>query len=139
MPTVAAVQSAIRTRLEANFTAITVRWKNEDFILPDTPAPFVLVELIVEDHSIAGYGGGRLANLWRTDARIEAHVFMIAGTAMATGLGYAEDICAVFRSQRVDDISYGGAEVFPGDGEIQDGNMAHVASTVIDLFFDKVG
>lgn len=141
MPTVAEVQSALRARAEANFTAAPLRFKNEGTALPvdggGAPAGFVYVELLVENAGIVAFGGGRGSNLQRSIGRIEAHVLTPVGYGLDTGLGWAEQFCAVFRGQRVDNINYGAAEVFPQDGKTEDGSYAHIATAIIDLSFDK--
>lgn len=139
MPTVAQVQAAIRTRLEANFSALELRWQNETEPLPDTPTAFVFVELVLENHGILAYGGGQGSNEWRTEGRIEAHVLVPVGTGVATGLAHAESICDVFRGQRVDSITYLGAEAFPGAGNTEDGSYCNVSTAIISLHFDKTG
>lgn len=138
MTTVADVHAAIRTRL-ASFTALTVRYRNEDRNLPLSPEGFVFVELIVDDSRIAAYGGGVGQNLHRTDAHIEANLFMPVDTGVAAGFAHAETICALFRSVRADGISYFDAEVYPGAGKSDDGNYEHCATALIRLQFDKNG
>ena len=142
MPTLPAATASIKARIAANFTAAAVRYHNEDTTLPDEPAPFVFVEIIVERPFIAGFGGGPGANLQRTQARIEAHVLVPVGRGIEDGLAWAELLCAVFRGQRVDDISYFGidgeiAQVFPADGRTEDGAYAHVATAIVPFFFDQ--
>ena len=139
MTTVAAAQAVIRARLEAQLPALSFKWQNESFIVPNTAAPFAHVELIVEGMEFAGFGGGRFANLQRTTGRIEAQVMVRANTAVATGYATAEDIAAVFRSFRDEDISCFTAEVFPEFGRTEDGNYNHVATVICDLHFDKIG
>lgn len=139
MTTVAAVQAAMRATLEAGFTAAPLRFKNEPAPLPDEPAPFVYVELAVEDHDFIAFGGGRGGNLQRTTGRIEAHVLVPVGTGVASGLLWAEAIAALFRGRRIDGVSYGSAEALPGAGRSDDGNYDLAAIVEIDLFFDKTG
>jgi hypothetical protein len=139
MTTVAAAQAVIRSLLETQLPALSFKWQNEKFIVPNTPAPFAHVELIVEGMEIIAFGGGRGANLQRTIGRIEAQVMVAANTAVATGLATAEDIAAVFRGYRDADISCFACEVFPETGATIDGNYAHVATTIVDLHFDKTG
>jgi hypothetical protein len=139
MPTVAAVQSAIRTRLEANFTALPLRWQNEHAPLPDDPTGFVHVEIDLRLPNFVAFGGGRGQNLQRVFGEINAHVLMPAGTGLAIGLQHAESICAVFRGLRVDDISYDAASPLPGTGTVTDGNYAHAAEAYISLYFDSLG
>lgn len=135
MPTVQTVQAAVRSRIEAVFSYAPLVFKNEGVDVPETA--FVYVELIVEDAEIIAYGGGRGNNLQRTNARIEAHVFIPVGEGVNQGLGWAETIAAIFRGTRLDDISCFDAEVFPMDGLSENGRFAHVATTIVSLYFDK--
>lgn len=139
MPTVAAVQSAIRTRLEANFTALPLRWLNEHAPLPDDPTGFVHVDIVMDPPQFIAHGGGRGFNLQRVTGAIAARVLMPSGTGMNAGEVHAESICAVFRGLRVDDISYGAASPIPGDASIEDGNYANVATALIEFYFDSLG
>lgn len=139
MTTLAQAQAAIRSRLEANYTATPLRWKNEDTPPPDTPVAFVHVEVIVERSYFAAFGGGRFANLQRTECRIEAHVLVPVGTGVNTGLTNAEAIAAVFRSYRDTDISCFAAQAFPESGHSQDGSYDHVATVIVDFHFDLTG
>lgn len=144
MTTVAEAQTLIRTRAEANFAAYPLRWKNEPAPLLDAPTAFVFVELIVEDASFVAFGGGRGANLQRSTGRIEAHFFLPlgipdSGTALTAALNNAEAFAAVFRSYRDTVISCFAAEVFPQSGRTEDGSYDHVATVIVDIWFDKVG
>lgn len=146
MTTLTEAKAAIRARLEANFTAIALRWPNEGETIPDEPAPFAFTEVIAEDAFYAGFGGGRGANLQRTPGRIECHILAARGTGTEDGEGWAEDICALFRSYRDGTISCFAAEVFPPlegppftGGAAGSGNYKHVATAVIDFHFDRTG
>lgn len=140
MPTVAEVQDDVRTRMEAGFTALPLRWANETEPLPDEPTGFVFVELITEPARWVAYGGGRGGNTQRTEGRVEAHVMMPVGTGVKIGQQHAESICDIFRGVRTSDgISYGAAEVINGAGRTEDGNYCSVAVAEIPLFFDKTG
>ena len=135
MTTVATVQAAARTVAEAGFTSAPLIFKNEGVDVPDTA--FVYMELIVEDAEIVAFGGGRGSNLQRTNARLEFHVFIPVGEGVSQGLTWAETIAALYRGTRTSDYSCFDAEVFPMDGKSEDGRFAHVATTIVSLFFDK--
>lgn len=139
MPTIDEVQSAIRARLEANFTAAPLRFQGDSSPLPDEPASFVYVELTIDRFGFVAFGGGRGQNLQRSEGEIEAHVLVRIGDNLEDGLQWAEQIAAIFRGQRVDDISFGAAEAMPASGRFEDGNYSYVATAVIELHFDKLG
>lgn len=139
MTTVADVQSAMRARAEANFTAIPLAFKNEDYELPATPAAFAFVELNVVDHGLVAFGGGAGANMQRSEAEIEAQILVPIGQGVADGLAWAEQFAAVFRAKALGGITYRGAEVYPGTGRTDDGNYDHVATVIVDLHFYKTG
>jgi len=138
MTTAAQAQAAIRTRLEAQFTAIPLNWPNETFIVPDTPAAFAHIEFLTDPAFVAGFGGGRFANLWRQTGRIEAHVLVPVASGLATALAHAESIAAVFRSYRDADLSCFAAWVEPGTRSGENGNY-WTAHAIVDLHFDAIG
>lgn len=140
MTTIAQASAAVRARLEANFTAATLHWQNEDNILPDTPEAFVFVEpVIVEGHEFIAFGGGQGGNLQLTEGRFEAQVMVPLGTGVASGLAWAEEIATVFRSQTFSDVSCWAAQAYPGSGRTEDGSYAHVATVIVDLHFYMTG
>jgi len=140
--TVAQAQAAIRTRLEANFTAIPLSWPNEAFVVPDAPAAFAQIEFLTDPASLAGLGGGRFANLWRQTGRIEAHILVpspqLSGAGLTAALDYAEQIAAVFRSYRDADLSCFAAWVEPGTRDGENGNY-WTAHAIVELHFDAIG
>ncbi len=144
MPTLPTATASIKSRIAANFSAVTVRYHNEGVTLPDEPAPFAFVEIILERAFLAGFGGGPGDNLQRSAGRIEAHFLVPVGWGIEDGLSWAEQFAAVFRGQRVDDINYFGiggdmAQVFPADGKTEDGSYAHIATAIVPFFFDQAG
>jgi hypothetical protein len=139
MPTIAEVKSAIEARLSANFSAAPLRFKGDTSPLPNEPAAFIYVELTIDAFDFIAFGGGRGQNLQRSEGEILAHVLIPVGSSIATGLEWAEQIAAVFRGQRVDDISYGAAEGMPASGRSEDGNYEYVATCIVQLHFEKLG
>jgi hypothetical protein len=139
MPTIDEVQSAIKSRLQQNFTAAPLRFQGDSSPLPDEPAPFIYVEMNIDSFGFIAYGGGRGQNLQRSEGELLAHVLVPIGESLDQGLQWAEQIAAIFRGQRVDNISYGAAEAMPASGSSEDGNYAYVASAAIELHFEKLG
>jgi hypothetical protein len=137
----------LRARAEAQITTLPLYWQDEDnFDLPDEPAPFVFFELIVRRGRIAGYGSGRGANLYRTPAELNAYVFVPRGWGLPAAAGFAEPVAAAFRSYRSGSLSCFDATLHPvGEGEAlvppglsPAGNYACVVVSV-SLHFDQIG
>ena len=156
MTTVAQAYAAVRGRLESNVPTsggdpIPLRWQNEiGEPLPDIPAPFVYVEFD-NDGSVtrgpASFGAGRGDNIYRNEATITAYVFVPTGEGLNEAHAIAEQIAALFRSHRDNDISCFRSTVYPGgqgadirppglDSEV--GNYFY-AIAEIDLHFDQLG
>lgn len=140
MTTVSQAFTAIRTRLEANpITGLPLRWQNEQPTdLPDEPSAFAYVELLTDRTYIAGFGGGRGSNLWRTEGELQAHVYVPVQVGLTVATDYAEQIAALFRGYRDSDISCFAAHVEPGSQDETDGNY-WAAHAIIALQFDLVG
>lgn len=137
----------IRSRAEAQIT-LPLYWQDEDnFDLPDEPAPFVFFELIVRRGRIASFGGGRDANLYRAPAELNAYVFVPRGLGLSVAAILAEPVAAAFRSFRSGGLSCFDATLHPlGEGEAlvppglssASGNYACVVVSV-SLHFDQIG
>lgn len=97
---------------------IPIRWQDDQAEpLPDTPAAFVYVEIETERGGIAGFGGGRGANLFRNPCWVMAYVFVPKGQGARVVGGLAETIAARLRSFRDADIScFEGTVLFVGSG-----------------------
>jgi hypothetical protein len=138
----------IRARAEAQITTLPLYWQDEDnFDLPDEPAPFVFFEMIVRRGRIAGFGAGRGANLYRTPAELNAYVLIPRGQGLPVAATYAEAVAAAFRSFRSGGVSCFEATLHPmGEGEAlvppglssAAGNYACVVVSV-SLHFDQIG
>jgi len=140
MTTFKEATAAIQVKLLAEWTHADVPlfWQNETNDLPATPAPLVYVEVIGESERIVGFGGGRGNNLWRKDGRIEAHVFVQKGTAIATANQYADEIGAIFRGQRFSGVDCWQAAVLDGQSDADNGNYFGVTAR-IDFTVDLTG
>lgn len=100
-----AAQDAIRsffTTAWANRTPVI--WPNEGTDVPDA-APWVHIEIHGEDEKIMAFGGGRGANEFDWIGRIEAHVMVPRQEGTGRAVDLADQIAAIFRSQRFSGVS----------------------------------
>jgi len=152
MTTASGAFAAIRSRLEASGSGITIplRWQGENTgPLPDVPAPFafVIFDNFGSRPGPAEFGGGRGQNRYRNQAAVECYVFAPNGVGLAVALDHAETIAARLRSFRDDNISCFSADVKPiGNGAgiaplglQSDVNNYQVALAEISLHFDQIG
>ena len=150
MTTAAGAYAAIRARLEAVDSGITIplRWQAEAGALPDKPTAFAYVEFIATGGAIASFGGGRGANRYRHRGRVEAYVFTPNGEGLAGALTHAETIAARLRSYRDSDISCFSAVVHPGGHGAQASppglsrnalNDYWYAVVEVEMFYDQIG
>lgn len=152
MTTSSQAYAVLRGIIEAGMT-IPLRWQNEDadsdgnVALPDTPEPFVYTEFLTEPAEIAGFGGGRGANLYRNPARLDLYVFVPRGAGLTLALDYAEQAAALLRSYRDSNVSCFGTSVYPGgDGAMlqppglaSEVNAYFYATVEVSLHFDQMG
>jgi len=130
---------AIRNRAVGAWPhGVPLRWENDYALLPDAPAAFVHVEIVGLGETIAGYGGGRGANLWRHSGEIVAHVLVPRDTGTQTALGYAEDFAGIFRGARFGGVSCFSAAIEGQGSAADDGNYWRVP-VAIAFQFDRVG
>ena len=143
----ATAYAALKARAVDNLGSLPLYWQDEVNTLPDTPAAFAYFELITSQAEIAGFGGGRGANLYRNPSEWLAFVFVPHGQGLAVALAQAETIAALYRSYRTGDVSCFAASVQPmGEGAdlIPPGLRSAVgnyacALVVVDLYFDQTG
>ena len=140
MTTFAAAISAIRTKLEAEwpYAAVPLVFDNRQFSLPDQAAAFVRVEIIGEAERPLAYGGGRGANEWRQEGRIEAHVFVPIDGGADDAATYAVAVGTILRGKRESGVSYhavstGGRPVRESEGNYW------LLTTTVDFHFDLTG
>lgn len=113
----------------------SLRWQNEEGDpLPDEAVPFIYTEFLTDRGNLAGFGGGRGANLYRNRARIEAYVFVKRGDGLEVALEIAEQYAAIFRSYRDDYISVWDATPLPG-GDGSDLKPKGITSRVSNYFY----
>lgn len=157
MSTAKDVRQALRTRLEAGGLSIPLRWPNEardsdgDVELPDTPAPFAYIEFMNDGPEFgrgpSAFGNGRGQNLYRSNARLEAYVFVPKGEGLDEAETLAEQIAALLRSYRSTVVSCFDATVYAG-GDGADLKPPGLTSEVgnyfwarceVALHFDQIG
>ena len=139
MPSVVDVLTAIKTRLTTGLPGIPFRFQDDQSDLPDDPVAFVYVELILDPPQFVAHGGGRGGNLQMTTGRIEAQILFPVGIKQDEGLTWGEQICALLRGQRLDDVSYLAGNPLPTSGRSEDGAYDHIGTAVIELWFEQVG
>jgi hypothetical protein len=153
--TASGAYAILKARFEANKPAglTALRWQNQNedstgaIALPDTPAAFAYVEFETDPQQLAGYGGGRGANLYRNPARLQILVFVPKGQGLVVATDLAEACATIFRSYRDSSLSCFEASVFPGgDGaEMMPPGLSSAAGNYywagveVGLFFDQVG
>lgn len=138
---------ALKARATAQIAGLPLYWQDETNVLPRIPGPFVYFELDTSRGRLAGFGGGRGRNLYRTAGELVGWVFWRRGEGLGVGLAHGETVAAAFRSWRSDAVSCFGATVQPvGEGASlvppglasPAGNYSCVA-VVVALSFDQVG
>jgi hypothetical protein len=120
MPTAKEAYETLRAVVEAGNLSIPVRWKyenddsNGDVPLPDTPAPFIYGDWIVESVDLVAFGGGRFHNTYRNKACLYLWVFVPNGWGLIPSLDYAEQAAVLLRSYRDEVVSCTAAWVVAG-------------------------
>ncbi|MDR7034495.1 hypothetical protein [Mesorhizobium sp. BE184] len=103
-------------QLGDNWTLTPVVFENEDYQLPDTPAPFVSVEIYGDFFDQASIGAGeRDDNLWREGGEIFLHVMTPNGTGSRQARQYAKQLVNLFRGQDIDGVRFLDASIGAGD------------------------
>ncbi len=153
MTTVVTVLNDLRALIEAHppldpsNTALPMHWQNDNVNLPDRPAPFAYFELEMDRAFLAGFGGGRGANMYRQSGSLLCYIFVPIGEGVAVGLAYGEQVASTFRSYRSVNVSCfaasveplgKGAELVPDGMRSAAGNYSAVL-VVVDLYFDQIG
>lgn len=104
--TTATAYSAIRTYLEAQWTATPLAWDNEAFDTPDDAA-FVMVQITGDlwDQMTIG-AGDRLDNRWQEEGELLLTVIVPTGTGSTTARTHAEALANIFRGLQLGDIEF---------------------------------
>lgn len=117
MTTFSGARAAIRARLEAEGSGITIplKFQNEQVVLPDVAAAFAYVEIenFGAGRGPAEYGGGPGRNNYRNEGVITAYTFAPNDEGAEVAEVAAETIAARLRSFRSSDISCFSAVVKP--------------------------
>ena len=146
MTTIAAAWGVLRSRAESSIS-LPMYWPNESIRLPDTPTAFVYFEIDPQLAFVAGFGGGRGANLYRNQADLNAFVFVPVEEGIELAMTYGETVAAVFRSFRDANVSCFEASVHPiGRGaELTPPGLSAIAGNyfcavvIVAMHFDQVG
>jgi len=143
-----AVWTAIKARAAAEITGLPIFWPREPNEMPDTPAPFVYFELIVDKAGApVSYGGGRGRNTYRNGAELNGYVFVPRNYTVEAEAALSERVAAAFRSYRSDVISCfdatpmlvgNGSDLVPAGFESA-ADQYECTVVAIDLFFDQIG
>ena len=127
--------SAIRSRMQANWSATPIVWENA----PSEPAagtPFVFFEVLGGDAFQASIGAPS-SRLYRHTGVIQAHVFTPVNKGSKDSLQYADSIAAIFRGQTFGGVLCFAPRIGSGAPADDDGNWWRVTVT-IPFQFDKV-
>ncbi len=116
--------AAIRTYLEANWSATPLAWDNEQFQKPEPPAPFVMVQITGDLYEQMTIGAEtREANRWEETGQLLLTVIVPLGTGSAIARMHAENLGNLFRGVTLDasdieflDISIGVGVAAEDDG-----------------------
>lgn len=152
MTTIVGARAAVKTRIQASGSGITIplRFKgDQQSPLPDTPTAFAFV--VFNNEGSGGgptaFGGGRGNNLYRNQGTVEIWVFSPNDEGEDVVLAHAETIAAWMRSFRDSDISCFSADVIPvGEGSsvappglASEVNNYQCALVEITMHFDQIG
>jgi hypothetical protein len=88
---------AIRSWIETNFTALPMRWANEDWDIPNpqnTADPFVEIEIIGGTNALRGFAS-KGARLWIHSGLVRFYIFAPWDTGMGKAIEVA-DALALF-------------------------------------------
>ena len=131
----AAVRTAIRDRLAANFDSAPIVETINVNAVPDYQ-PWVALDFLAGTEDIASIGDPG-QNLYRESGTVQIHVFVPSGTGDTLAVTYADQIRAVFRGQSWDGVQVQGVDPpQTGDGS-EDGSWFR-ASIAFDYDFDFV-
>jgi hypothetical protein len=93
----------IQTRLSGNWTATPLVFENDPYTLPDTPAPFLYVEIFGDDFDQIQVGQ-QGQNMWEERGVAYFHVMVPNDTGSAAARAYAKQALNLFREQQIGSI-----------------------------------
>jgi hypothetical protein len=113
-------------------TSTPLVFENETWSPPDTPAPFVVVEIYGSQYDQASIGGGDPVNgnLWREIGHLYGHVLIPNGTGSLAGRQLCQQFVDLFRGREIGTVVFEGGSIgasAPGD---QDGNYYRMTATL---------
>ncbi len=126
--------SAIRSRMQANWSATPIVWENT----PSEPTPgtaFVFLEILNADAFQASIGAPT-SRLYRHTGVIQAHVFTPVNKGTKDALQHADAIAAIFRGQTFSGVLCFAPRIGGGELADDDGNWWRVTVS-IPFQFDK--
>ena len=86
-----------------DWTTTPVVYENDDYQLPDTPAPFVFVEIVGDTYEQDTMGAPR-ANMWLERGMTYLHVMVPSGTGSRSGRVLANNLLYLFREQSIGEL-----------------------------------
>jgi hypothetical protein len=128
----AEVFDVVSQHLTALWSATPLVFENEDWAKPDTPAPFVLVELFGDFFDQQSIGGGPQVtdNLWREGGVLLMHVMTPNNTGTREARVLAKQLVDLFRGQEIGGVVFRDATVGAGDKGEEDGNYFRMTASV---------
>ncbi len=154
MPSIVDVYTTMKGVLAGAGLSLPIRWRGDDkdstgtAALPDTPAPFLYCNLQTDPGDIAGFGGGRGANLYRTSAQLYIYTFVPRGDGSEPlALEYGETVAVLYRSYRDAVVSVFAASVIAGGagGELAPPGLSSAVNAysyaLVEILFsyDQIG
>lgn len=96
--------NAIITRLAANWSTTPIVYDNIDYI-PDVATPFIYCGINIADESLKnlaspGYNGA----MYRKYGYIDINILTPSNQGVGVGIGYADTISSIFRSQTFNNV-----------------------------------
>ena len=113
----AEVFDVIGQRLGAEWSSTPVVFENDPWSAPDTPVPFVFVEVFGDFFDQASIGGGEVidANLWREEGQLLLHVMTPNDTGSRDARLKAKALVDLFRGQEIGGVIFRDAAIGAGD------------------------
>lgn len=125
----AEVYDVIEQRCRAMLPAVTFVFENEEFSLPDTPAPFVYVEIYGDVFAEASIGDAG-NNLERESGQFLAHVMTPNGTGSRAARVLAKQIISLFFAQESGGVLFKDATLGSGDPGREFGNYYAMTASI---------
>ncbi len=105
---------AFEQRLRSQWATTPLVFENEFYQLPDTPAPFVYVEIFGDTYN-QETTGAPLSNMWLENGVTYLHVMMPSGQSTRVGRDYANQLMYLFREQPMSSLFMNEMSIGAGD------------------------